>query len=252
MTDDDALWRTWRARWERFQDAYVPQREQQFALFAEYISLARPEGPVRLLDACSGPGSVAEHVLERLPCAEIVAVDIDPWLLELGRRTSAAAERIRWVDADLRDGEWLSALPRSDFDGVLCATAMHWLQRDEIERLYGELASILVPGGVLLIADVAATGTPGVQRLARTASERRRNSATARPGADDWPGFWQDARRVPEFRQLLVERDRRLGPPRPFLSKPFSFQERALQQAGFRELGEVWRRHDSAVVIALR
>lgn len=252
MTDRDTLWTAWAARWKRFQEAYVPYREAQLAVMSEYVAVALSASAIRVLDLCSGPGAVGERLLEVRPEADIVAVDLDPWLLEVGRRTSPAARRVVWVDADVRRSDWVEALPCREFHAVVTAAAMHWFEPHEIQRIYREVATLLLPAGLFLMSDTAPFGTPRVQWLARAALSRWRNRETARLDTDDWPSFWREARSVPEFRDLLAERDRRFGRPRPFLSNPLSFHESALVRAGFTEVGEVWRCHETAMLLATR
>jgi SAM-dependent methyltransferase len=250
MSRHDPLWTSWRSRWDRFQEAYVPYRETQLELMPEYVSLATGVSAVRALDLCAGPGSAGERLLDELPGAEVVAVDIDPWLLELGRQTSAHAERITWVEADLRGADWVDSLPHREFHAVLAVTAMHWFDPSEVERIYGEVAALLLPGGLFLTSDIVRSGTPEAQRLARAALSRRRHRHTA--GAEDWRAFWAAVRSEPRFATLVEERDRRLGLPGPFEHSPLSFHEAALARAGFREIGEVWRCHENAMLLAIR
>ena len=241
------LWVRWAERWRRFQQAYVPDRERQLAVIAEYVALAsRGRGP-RVLDLGCGPGSVADAVLLRCPAARAVAVDLDPWLLELGRRTAAAAERVEWVEADLRNPRWTRAIPSGPYDAVLSATAFHWLEPAEVWRIYGQAARLLRDDGIVLVGDILPTGSPRLQQLARAALA----SHEAARG-ETWNAFWRDARAVPEFTALVRERDRRLLPRRPVIARSIDEHAAALAEAGFREVGEVWRVHSSAVLAAMR
>lgn len=252
MSGPDPLWAIWLARWDRFQEAYVPHREAQLALMCEYVSLAWRTSAVRVLDLCSGPGSIGGRLLDVLPEAEVVAVDLDPWLLELGKQTSAHAETIAWVEADLRSPDWVESLPHREFHAVLVATSMHWFQPDEVERIYGEIAGVLVEDGVFLTSDVIASGTPEVERLAGRALAAWRRRETARSDTDDWHSFWRSVRSESRFAALVEERDRRLGPRRPFEHRPLPFHESALARAGFSVVGEVWRCHGNAILLAIR
>ena len=250
MRGPDPLWATWLARWDRFQEAYAPHRETQLALMCEYVSLVWGTANVRVLDLCSGPGSIAGRLLDLFPEAAVVAVDLDPWLLELGKQTSHA--EIAWVEADLRSPDWVESLPHREFHAVLVATSMQWFEPDEVERIYGEIAGVLVEDGVFLTSDVIASGTPDVERLARTALAEWRREETARSDTDDWQSFWRGVRSEPRFAALVDERDRRFGPRRPFEHSALPFHENALVRAGFSEVGEVWRYHENAILLAKR
>jgi len=87
-------WSQWLTRWDRFQEAYVPGRELQFRLIVDYLALLHRDSPLRVLDLCAGPGSFGSRLLEERPDARVVALDHDPWLLELGRRIPRVVARL--------------------------------------------------------------------------------------------------------------------------------------------------------------
>ena len=233
-------WPEWLARWDRFQEAYVPGRELQFRLIADYLGLLQASS---VLDLCAGPGSFGSRLLGELPEAHIVAVDHDPWLLELGRRAAPHAEEITWIDADLRE-EWRAALPEERFDAVVATTALQWFDDGEVERIYSEVAQ-LAP--TLVTSDLAPTGSEEACDLARLATQRQR----AR-GDDHWVDFWADARADPAFATLLTERDRRFAGRRPLPARPLEFHDRALRTAGFADVTEIWRHGEHAILLARR
>lgn len=235
-----APWAEWLERWDRFQEAYVPGRELQFRLIADYLALLRAE---HVLDLCSGPGAFASRLLEDRPEARVVAVDHDPWLLELGRRAAPHAGAIAWIDADLR-GKWRAALPAKAFDAVVATTALQWFDDHEVERLYLELASL---SPIFVTADVIPAGSAEARNLAQLATLRRR------AGADDhWADFWADAHAEPAFAALLEERDRRFLERRPLPGRPLEFHNGALRAAGFEDVTEIWRHGESAILLARR
>ena len=63
---------------------------------------------------------------------------------------------------------------------------------------------------------------------------------------------WRGVRSEPRFAALVDERDRRFGPRRPFEHSALPFHENALVRAGFSEVGEVWRYHENAILLAKR
>ena len=241
------LWDAWARRWRSFQEAYVPDRERQLGVMAEYVALVAGGRAGTILDLAAGVGSVADAVLERCPGLRAVAVDLDPWLMELGRRTARAADRIEWVEADLRDARWVTALPSDRYVAVTCATALHWLRHPEVRRLYRDVRRLMIRGGILVVADVMPVGSQRLRRLARVAAARREAEAGER-----WERFWAEARAVPEFGLIMQERSRRQLSRPPSVSLPLEAHAAALRQAGFEEAGEVWRVHEAAAVAAFR
>jgi SAM-dependent methyltransferase len=189
----DVDWSGWLARWHRQRQRYVPGRAERFALMADYLECARSGSDLYILDCCCGPGSLAQAMLDRFPTARVVAVDIDPWLVELGRRTITDRARVTWSETDLRRDGWAASLPAAGFDGVVSATALHWFHPDELVRLYETLAGLLAPGGLLLNADHIPQNAPTVAAWGRTAIDGWQAQRLAEPGAESWEQFWEAA-----------------------------------------------------------
>ncbi|WP_164003029.1 class I SAM-dependent methyltransferase [Pyxidicoccus caerfyrddinensis] len=247
----DELWRTWRARWDRFQSAYVPQREQQWHLMGEYVSSYWPRPGLRVLDLASGPGAMGVALLAQRPDAEVVCLDVDPWLLEMGRRTMACEPRVTWVAGDLRDRDWPAAIPAGGFHAVVTGAVLHWLERDELASIYRGVHVLLVDGGMLLCSDVLPTGTQRIGNAARGMLQRQL-ADQAPAGGESWHSFWSGAEAEPAFRELLELRAQRLGPRRPRVFPPIDAHLELLAEAGFRDLGEIWRLHEYAILLAIR
>lgn len=241
------IWEEWGARWRSFQEAFVPERERQLAALGDYAALASDGRAELVLDLGSGPGAAADAVLRRCPAARAVAVDLDPWLTELGRRTATAAERIGWVQADLRDARWGQALPTGPYDAVVTAAALHWLSDAELGSVYAGAARLIAPRGILLVAESVPVAAPRLERLMRAAACGRE----AVEGAS-WNDFWLAARAVPEFAALLGERDRRRLTRPPMIGRTLDVHTAALAEGGFAEVAEVWRAGETAVIAALR
>ena len=102
-----------------------------------------------VIDLACGPGTVTCRLLDRLPRARSIAVDVDPVLLTIASATFADDDRVRVVRADLREPGWGDALPESQVDAVVTATALHWLPEDAVRRLYRDLAVLVRRGGVV-------------------------------------------------------------------------------------------------------
>lgn len=245
-------WGAWLARWHRQQERYVPERSARFALMGDYLVRARGGGALRILDCCCGPGSLAQVVLDRFPSARVVAVDVDPWLLEMGRRTISDPSRVEWIEADLRREDWGSSLSRAGFDGVVSATALHWFHPDELVRLYQSLAELLAPGGLLLNADHIPQSAPTTAAWGRAFIDTWQAANLAEAGAESWEQFWKSAHGEPAFMDLLTERERRFAGRRRARALPFDFHREALRTVGFQEIADVWRLHDDSVLLAMR
>ncbi|MGH8909395.1 MAG: class I SAM-dependent methyltransferase [Egibacteraceae bacterium] len=250
-----ARWRSWVRRWDAQQELYIEQRERVFTVMLNLLDHLVGDD-IAVLDLAAGTGAISARLLARRPQARSVAVDVDPVLLHLGRHAHGDLDgRLRWVKADLTDPGWVDELGQGRFDAALSATATHWLRPPELAELYRRLATLLVPGGVLLNADHLPL-PPHLHRITkalRDEDERRQEAADA-AGAETWEGWWDALRAEPALADAFAERDRVFPPGvrRDGRSPDLAFHEAALTQAGFTEVGVVWQDLDERLLLALR
>jgi ubiquinone/menaquinone biosynthesis C-methylase UbiE len=236
------------ARWERQQERYLPHREERFGIMLDVVARQTEGSGPRLLDLCCGTGSISKRALSRFPSASILAVDVDPAHLELGRR--ALGDRVEWRDADLREQAWAQDLPAGSFDAVLSATAIHWFQPDEVVSMYRTLAGLLGVGGVFANADHLPVSSSPIAALSQRLLDDWQT--TQLQEAEDYHAY-RDALRVdPDLRSLVEEGDRRFADKPPGIAAPLSFHREALVAAGFATADEVWRHHADAILVAIR
>jgi SAM-dependent methyltransferase len=191
-------------------------------------------------------------VLRRLPEATTTLVDIDPVLLAIAR--AGLDERSSVVGADLRHPQWVQALPRPGLDAVLSATALHWLEEERLRALYREVHDLLVPGGIFINADHMPAGElPSTMEQLQARARARRQAAFAAGAAISWSGWWEYVARDPVLGPRFVEREAVFGGLHPveFLP-PVSWHLQALREAGFSEVGTIWRGGDDAAALARR
>ena len=215
-------WAAWVERWDRQQEASLYDRDGRFALMFDLVERQRGGRPLRLLDLCCGCGSISARALRRFPAATVLAVDLDPLLLEMGRRTLGADGPVEWREADLRRDDWAADLAPGSFDAVLTATALHWFQADALVRLFGTLAPLLADGGLFLNADHLPTGAPSLDALVKGMNEDWRAGNVA-AGAETGMTIgrrWQPSRRWPTCWPSASAASPTAcgGPPRPSVS----------------------------------
>jgi SAM-dependent methyltransferase len=243
---------SWQESWDRQQASYMPDREQRYTALLDVVDAvcaAQGRAP-RVLDLAGGTGSISLRVLDRFPGAEVTLLDVDPALLAIAR--ASLGDRARIVRADLATPAWADGL--GTFDGVLTATALHWIPEQRLAALYAELPAVLRDGGVFVNADHAADdGLPTLSAALRDRGRERRHALHASGQALDWDQWWVEAAADPALAGLVAERNAHFGGTHAAeFSPPVSWHVRALRAAGFREVGVVWRGLTDAAVAGLR
>ena len=256
ITDVQHGWaESWQRSWDRQQEGYLPDREDRLGALVDIVEAVGGPTPT-VLDLACGTGSITRRILARLPGARTVAVDIDPALLAIASASVGADDRVTVVRVDLAHPGWAAAVPvpEGGFDAVVTATALHWLTEPVLRRLYGDLRTLLRPGGVVANADDMPHG--GLTRLggALAGVIERRREATMADGRPDWEAWWDEAAADPTLTGAVAERRRLFGGPShpASFTPPSQWHVDALAAAGFSESGVAWRAGDGAVVAAVR
>jgi trans-aconitate methyltransferase len=138
---------SWQRSWDQLEEDLVSDRELRLRVLVDVVEAVAGTSPT-VLDLGCGPGTITIRLLDRLPGARSIAVDVDPVLLAIASATFADDDRVRIVQADLNNAAWAEALPELQLDAVLTATALHWLSEDTVRRLYGDLGGLVRRGGV--------------------------------------------------------------------------------------------------------
>ncbi|WP_433166539.1 class I SAM-dependent methyltransferase [Kribbella sp. CA-247076] len=242
-------WAGWLQRWDGQQAGYLPDREEQFVLMLDIVARLVGE-PARFVDLACGPGSISARAARTFPSAEIVGVDLDPFLLEIARQSVPGA---RFAEADLRSDGWDDVLGEGQVDAVCSATALHWLDPADLSTLAQTLARRIRPGGVFLNADTMRLGPTEVPRLDALAVDLRNQiwSDSHAAGVEDWQTWWDAAAGEPAFTALLAERERRFADRHKGRDITLPDTLESFHKAGFTEvaiLGQVADKHLFAAI----
>jgi ubiquinone/menaquinone biosynthesis C-methylase UbiE len=136
------------------QDAVGGSRRHELEALVGELGLPRDE-PRRVLDVGGGWGPVTRCLLDRYPTATVVLQDFsDPMLERAAANLAGDLDRVRFLQADLRDPTWLDDVDEP-FDAVVSSLAIHNV-RDAavIERVYRDLFGIMRPGSVFADLDL--------------------------------------------------------------------------------------------------
>ncbi|MGW0432647.1 class I SAM-dependent methyltransferase [Micromonospora sp. NPDC003197] len=203
-----------RSPWQRQAAGWL--HELATAWLPTLVASAGPTGLI--LDVGSGPGVTACLLAEAFPTSRILAVDIQPELLDRAAdraRGLGLADRVGTLRADLGDSG--DHLPAADL--IWASSVVHHFgdQRAALSRL----TTALQPGGLLAVAEGGlptrflprdtGTGRPGLQaRLDALMEDWFAARRDALPGsvavAEDWPGLLSVAGLTPvASRTFLVD-----------------------------------------------
>ncbi|MCC6454080.1 MAG: class I SAM-dependent methyltransferase [Caldilineaceae bacterium] len=249
-------WGDWLNRWEAQQSGLIVEREARFSAMLDVLEVLLPADFVAL-DLCSGPGSISHRVLKRFPQARTVAVDLDPFLLAIGKGALGDfGGRLSWQEADLRQPAWIEALGATHFDAVLTTTALHWLPSPDLARVYHQLGNLIRPGGILLNGDNLKFGPhqASFRKVAETLRSRKPASSSDSPRAEEWAEWWEAARQDASVQALVAQRDERFSwrSPDNWVNPIYDFHAAALREAGFVEVDTIWQCFGNRVLMAVR
>lgn len=246
----DFDWRSWIERYDRMQQRYLVRREQRFDVIIDMVRATQPD--VRhIVDLGCGTGSLTERLVVAFPNCQIVGVEMDWAILLLAKaRLARFGDRARLVRADFRQDSWRDHLV-GPAEGVVSATALHWLSPGELARLYAQIAAVLKPGGIFLSADHVATTIPAIQR----AWERHRELMRHEEGpsdADTWDGFLAEYAEALDLDQSKLG-EKAIGPSnRVEEGLPLGWHFDRLRENGFTHVECLWRCDCDAVYGAVR
>lgn len=240
----------WIRRWDLQQERYAVDREERFTVIADVVEhvTAGQRRPL-VADLGCGPGSLAARLAARNPAWEIVAVDTDPLLLELGRRHCGTA--VRFADVAIGSPGWIEALELGGpLDAAVSTTALHYLPQPALSEVYERLYAALRPGGVLVNADHFDHEAPRLAALAQHAG-RRRADRLGVAAHEDWQSWWAAALAAPELTGLMAERRRRRLDSGGDNGLSLECHTDLLRKAGFAEAGPVWQYGHSYVLVGV-
>jgi SAM-dependent methyltransferase len=246
-TLDTELATTWIRRWDAQQELYVADREERFAVIGDVVSHALG-GSGTVLDLGCGPGSLAGRLAERMPGVRVIGVDSDPLLLAMA--AGRYGESVEFVDADLTDPAWLSAVPDA-IDAAVSTTALHWLDPGALAAVYEGLAHRLRPGGVFVDGDHLTIDDPALDELAVRVREGRAVRAGVTQN-EDWDAWWAAVGQDPALAGLIGERTARSVAHHGSNRLSAEQHRMLLLTSGFRSAGTVWQSGDDQVIVGVR
>src|SRR5262245_33543695 len=116
------------------------------AVIVEHLAL---QPGMVVLDVGCGPGRLSVPIAEKVGYGEVVAVDIQPGMLQRAQEKARKANltNIRFVQAGADEGK----LQRNHFDRALLVTVLGEIP--DQKAALGEIYDALKPGGILSVTD---------------------------------------------------------------------------------------------------
>jgi SAM-dependent methyltransferase len=247
--------RAWVDRWDRQQEAYLPEREERFTAMIDAVAAAAGRPDPLVLDLGTGPGSLGARLLDRLPAATVVAVDSDQVLLTLGRAAYGDRPGLQFTDVDLRAPGWPAGLGLDrPLDAAVSTTALHWLAEADLRTMYASVAGLLRPGGLLLNGDHFVVAEPMLARLEQVLLEQEDARRFPHGHAENWGAWWDALEADPALAELAAERRRTWAPQEHHGTESGRLDTHvaALRAAGFGEVGTLWQRGETRLLCAVR
>lgn len=116
---------------------------------------------IRAIDLGCGTGTVAKHLLDRFPNAQVVCLDLAENMLEMAK--AKLADR---TGASYLPGDFFRMGAGDAYDVVVSSLALHHLATDgDKKRLYQQIYSCLLPKGAFYNADVVLGSTDFLQEI---------------------------------------------------------------------------------------
>jgi tRNA (cmo5U34)-methyltransferase len=132
----------------------IPHRVEGETTLLEFI----PAGATRILDLGTGAGRLLALVKAARPAAQFVGLDFSPSMLEESNKLFAGDADVTIVSHDFDNK--LPAM--GQFDAVISSFAIHHVTHPRKRELYGEIFSLLSPGGVFCNLEHVASPSPNL------------------------------------------------------------------------------------------
>jgi trans-aconitate methyltransferase len=238
--------------WESQQNALTEMREQRFSFMMDILEHTQTKA-IKILDVGCGPGSFTIRLARRFPNAQISSIDYDPVLLRIARKNlSIYGSRIKILEYDLREKEWIRDLTNEKLDAIVSTTALHWIPKEKLTLAYENFYKLLKNGGIFMDGDHFGSNQDSEYILGVYSRIRRKISEDnlSGQGVMNWEQWWEFVANSGVFDDDLKERSKRYtsGPH----DQNVTLEEHIdiLKCMGFNPVGVTWQYLDNRVLFA--
>lgn len=229
---------------------------------------ARTSTP-RVLDLGCGTGKEALRLLDTIPNCHLVTVDNSELMLSSFRRKTlidfgeeVLDSRVSVELSDFAESGWFergALLTQAPFDIVVAAHSLHHLSGTAKMRLYGEVASLLRPGGLFAILDLFDFDQNWLSELGKkNIAEWLQTQMGPESLAANHAGLYPLARRM-KLSEMWLDHLRRENVPIPVVAREPAVSSAAahtemmlLSTNGFRDIEIPFRWFQSGLIVAIK
>jgi RimJ/RimL family protein N-acetyltransferase/SAM-dependent methyltransferase len=229
--------------WDGYMSSYCGGRTSCFELVEELMRQMLQGEALNVLDVgCGTAAFTARQLVIKSPARKMTAVDSSEKGLLVARQLVASDSPVTFIKGDLTENAWTSELTAGSYDAAFLGWVTHEIEPRHLLTLYGNIAQLLRPGGLLFNADFM-DGLQGDWRNLAGDYQRRRLG-------NSFPAFNARFEKLPEV-AAAIARDRQTRTRWTVRHAPDA-HKRLLLDAGFVDAEEVWRYVGSAMVMAIR
>lgn len=165
-----------------FYDAAIALLTREEAWRGALVRAAALEPGDKVIDVGSGTGSLLRQLMTSCPPTELVGVEPDPDALAIARRKFGdASDLIRWHNGFL---DTLNVPSGWQSNKVVSSLVLHQVPLEQKRAVLEQIANLLEPGGVVLIADYMRQESPLMRRLFRMTVQQLDGREDTQPNAD--------------------------------------------------------------------
>lgn len=223
----------------------------------------------RVLDLGCGTGKEALRLLDTIPSCDLVTVDNSELMLSSFRRKTlidfgeeVLQSRVSMELSDFAEPGWFergSLISKAPFDIVVAAHSLHHLPGSAKMRLYGEVATLLRPGGLFAILDLFDFDQEWLAELGkRNIEEWLQTQMGPDSLAANHAGLYPLARRM-KLSDMWLDHLRRENVPIPMVARepvglpaPAHTEITLLSSSGFHNIEIPFRWFQSGLIVAVK
>jgi tRNA (cmo5U34)-methyltransferase len=208
---------------------WIPDYEYANRLLVDVVGTIAPRN-AKLVDLGAGTGRVTRLLLEQLPEAEAILVDVSPNMLaEAKRQLSTLPQKCAFLVHDIFDST--QSFESESIDCVVSAFAIsHGQGEDVYEGLYSRIRRWLRPGGIFVNYDHVLGATLPITSL----------------NALGWAQLMKQTQSHEAVREAVVSTYQEDSP------LPLESHMRLLKQAGFDKCDVIYKRDIFAIYCAIK